>query len=159
MERVGTVIEVKPERATAVVKMRRHLACERCGRCGGILGGPDQLDHRVEVLNPINARVGQAVLVSSNDRKMIFVSFMLYLVPLAALVGGIFSWFYLSSRLGFSGKQDLPGVAVGLVLMGLVYLGLRGGDNRIKDNPAYKPVITALVKEKGEPGESPADLL
>ena len=40
MERVGTVIEVKPERATAVVKMRRHLACERCGRCGGILGGP-----------------------------------------------------------------------------------------------------------------------
>ncbi len=153
MDRVGTVIEVKP--GTAVVRLRRHLSCEHCGRCGGILGGPDQLDHLVEVLNPINARVGQKVLITADDRKVVFVSFMLYLVPLAALVGGIFLWMYISFRLGLQGRPELPAVAAGVVLMGLVYGGLRRWDNRIKDNPRYKPVIAELVDE---PEEGPADL-
>lgn len=148
MDRVGTVIEVKPR--SAVVRLRRHLTCERCGRCGGILGGPDQRDHLVEVLNPINARVGQKVLIIADDRKVVFVSFMLYLVPLIALVGGIFLWIYISPRLGFREGSELPAVALGMALMGLVYVGLRHWDNRIKDNPRYKPVIAELVKELEE---------
>ena len=80
---------------------------------------------------------------------------MLYLVPLAALVGGIFLWMYISVRLGLQGRPELPAVAAGVVLMGLVYGGLRRWDNRIKDNPRYKPVIAELVDE---PEEGPADL-
>jgi len=148
MDRVGMVIEVK--RDTAVVRLRRHLSCEHCGRCGGILGGPDQRDHLVEVLNPINARVGQKVLIAADDRRVVFVSFMLYLVPLAALVGGIFLGMYIFTRLGLQGKPELLAVAAGLVLMSLVYGGLRRWDNRIKDSPRYKPVIAKLVEEDKE---------
>lgn len=153
MDRVGTVIEVKPH--TAIVRLQRHLSCENCGRCGGLLGGPDQLDHLVEALNPINARAGQRVLIVADDRRVVFISFMLYLVPLAALISGIFLWIHISSHLGFRGRPELPAVAAGAFLMGLVYAGLRFWDNLIKDNPAYKPVIAALADED----EEPADLL
>ena len=59
-------------------------------------------------------------------------------------------WMYISLRLGFQGRPELPAVAVGIVLMGLVYVGLRCWDNRIKDNPRYKPVIAELVEEYEE---------
>ncbi len=148
MDRVGTVVEVKTR--TAIVKLRRHLSCENCGRCGGIFGGPDQLDHLVEVLNPIEARVGQRVLITADDRKVIFVSFMLYLVPLAVLLGGVFLWTYLHSRLELPGRPELPAVALGAILMALVYAGIRRWDKRIKDNPRYKPVISELLAETEE---------
>ena len=114
-----------------------------------------QLDHLVEVLNPIGARVGQKVLITADDRKIVFISFMLYLVPLAALLGGIFLWMYISSRLGLSGRQELPAVAAGAFLMVLVYAGIRCWDTRIKDNPRYKPVISELLRETEE---GPADI-
>ena len=81
MERIGTVTEEKGE--TAVVHLRRHLSCENCGRCGGLLGSEDRREHYVEALNPIRARSGQKVLIEMDDRRALFIAFMLYLVPVS----------------------------------------------------------------------------
>src|SRR5690554_4255604 len=82
LERVGIII--KTEGDTATVKMQRHLSCENCGRCGGILGKEDRRDHIVEVSNTVKAAVGQRVFIETDDRQAIFVAFMLYMVPLFA---------------------------------------------------------------------------
>jgi sigma-E factor negative regulatory protein RseC len=147
IERVGTVIEVKDE--TAVVKMQRHLSCENCGRCGGILGKEDQRDHIVEVPNPLKAAVGQRVYIETDDRQAIFVSFMLYMVPLFALIAGILGWLQLAPLLGFQGSQELPAVGVGFGLLALVFVGIRLWDRRVKETGRYRPGISGLVEEDG----------
>lgn len=146
MERIGTVVEEKGE--TAVVHMRRHLSCEKCGRCGGILGGADQRDLLVEVINPVGARTGQLVHVESDDRQLIFVAFMLYIVPLAVLVAGVLLWLNLAPAFGLPGNQDLAAIGIGFGLMVLVFMGIRAWDRRVSRTTRYKPVITGLAKKE-----------
>ena len=146
MERAGTIIEVKEN--TAVVRMQRHLSCANCGRCGGILGNEDRRELVVEVENPIRAAVGQRVIVETDDRQAVFVSFMLYIVPLAALVAGVLLWPPLARSFGLAGNQDLIAVAAGFCLMALVFLGIKVWDRRVKETGRYRPKITELAKEE-----------
>ncbi|MEW5785194.1 MAG: SoxR reducing system RseC family protein [Bacillota bacterium] len=144
MERAGTIIEVKA--GTAVVRMQRHLSCANCGRCGGILGNEDRRELVVEVENPIQAGVGQKVMVETVDAQVIFISFMLYMVPLAALVAGILLWPLLARSFGLGGNQDLTAVGAGFGLMALVFLGIKQWDRRVKETGRYRPVITEMIE-------------
>ncbi len=149
MEQIGIVTEVMDD--AAVVKVQRHLACKKCGRCG-MLSGADRREMVVEVHNPLSAAVGQKVYLETDDRQAIFVSFMLYIVPLAALVAGILLWPKLAAaHLDLAGNQDLAAVAVGFALMSLVFVGLRLWDRRIKETGRFRPVITGFVKEEDPP--------
>jgi sigma-E factor negative regulatory protein RseC len=146
VDRVGTVIEEKGD--TAVVQMQRHLSCENCGRCGGILGNEDRRQLVVEVLNPIKAVAGQKVLVESEARRVIFISFMLYIVPLAGLVAGILLWLKLAEVLGLGGAPEPAAAGVGFALMALIFFAIRIWDRRASKSNKYKPVITALAEEE-----------
>ncbi len=147
LERVGIVIATEGD--TAVVKMQRHLSCENCGRCGGILGKEDRRDHIVKVSNTLKAEVGQRVFIETDDRQGIFVAFMLYMVPLFALIAGIFGWLYLAAPLlGLQGSQELPAIGAGFLLLVLVYLGIRRWDRRVRESGRYRPTITGLVQEE-----------
>jgi len=146
VEQYGLVTETKGE--TAMVNLQRHLVCESCGRCG-ILSGSNKREIIVEALNPIQAGEGQRVLLESDDRQVLFISFILYLVPALALVAGIALWLtVIAPALGLQGSQELPAVGVGLLLMLIVFLSARIWDRRVKDNPDYKPVITALLNNE-----------
>ncbi|MDW7740343.1 MAG: SoxR reducing system RseC family protein [Bacillota bacterium] len=144
MEQYGLILENKEK--TALVSLQRHLVCENCGRCG-ILSGANKKEMIVEALNPIDAEKGQRVMMESNDRQILFLSFMLYLVPLGGLVAGIFVWLGLANLIGLEGSQDLFAVAAGLLLMVIVFVVIRSWDRRVKDDPRYKPVITEIIEE------------
>ena len=145
MEQYGLVIENKGE--TAVISLQRHLTCESCGRCG-MLSGSDKREITVEVLNPIKAEAGQRVILETDDRQVLFISFMLYLVPLGGLVAGIVLWLSVAESLGLGGNQELWAAAVGFGLMAVVFALIRIWDRRVKDDPRYKPVITGLIKDE-----------
>lgn len=146
MEQYGLVTENKGE--TALINLQRHLVCEKCGRCG-ILSGSNKREIIIEALNPINAEKGQRVLLESDDSQIILLAFMLYLVPILALVAGIVIWLSLvSPYFGLEGRQELPAVSVGFVLMALVYFFIRRWDKKVKDNPCFKPVITGLIEDE-----------
>ncbi len=143
MEQYGLVNENNGE--TAVVSLQRHLGCEKCGRCG-ILSGSNRRDTIIEALNPIQAGKGQRVLLKLDDRRVLFVSFMLYLVPLGGLISGIFLWLALVDHLELAVNRELTAVFAGFVLMAIIYYFIRLWDNRVKDNPNYKPVITQIIE-------------
>ncbi len=143
MEQYGLVNENKGE--TATVSLQRHLTCEKCGRCG-ILSGSNRQDTIIEALNPIQAGKGQKVLLETDDRRVLFVSFMLYLVPLGGLISGIFLWLTLVDYLELAVNRELTAVGAGFALMAIIYYFIRLWDNRAKDNPNYKPVITKLIE-------------
>lgn len=146
VERIGKVIEKHGNRA--VVLMRRHVACEGCGRCGGLLGGPDTKDSHVEVDNPIDALPGQTVRIEVDDGKLLLFSFVFYLLPVIVLLAGIWAGFSLAAAIGFKGDHVLIAVISGLGLAAMTFGGIRIWDRRVKDNPRYRPVITALVDEE-----------
>lgn len=142
MEREGIVIEDKGD--TAVVVIKRHLSCESCGGCG-ILSKSRQ-DHTLEATNTVKAKIGQRVYIETDDRQMLFVLFMLYMVPLFALVGGIVGWLHLGAFLGFEGRE-MPALVAGFALMALVFAGIRRWDRRVKKTGRYRPVITGVAEE------------
>jgi sigma-E factor negative regulatory protein RseC len=145
MEQYGLVTETGSD--TATINLQRHLTCEKCGRCG-ILSGVDRREMTVEALNPIHARQGQQVVLETDDRQILFLSFMLYLVPLAALLAGIIAGLSVAAFLNLKFNHELFAVGTGLIMMALVFFAIRIWDRRVKDNPKYKPVITGLVKEE-----------
>ena len=155
MEQYGLVTVHKGD--TALVNLQRHLTCESCGRCG-LLSGVNKREIIIEALNPIGAEKGQRVLLESDDNQVIFLSLMLYLVPIAALAAGILLWMYFAvPYLGLEGGQELQAVAAGFGLMALVFLLLRIWDNRVKDNPRYKPVITGLIDNEFDSAQDECD--
>ena len=145
MERAGLIVATKGK--TAMVRLQRHVSCAGCGRCGGLLGSAERRDLIVEVDNTIGAAVGQRVVVESDDRQVIFISFMLYMVPLAALVAGILLWPLLARSLSLGGNQDLFAVGAGFLLMALVFAGIKKWDRRVKESGRYRPVITGVAED------------
>ncbi len=155
MEQYGIISETRGD--VADVTLQRHLICGSCGKCG-IMSGSAKRKVTIEAHNPIRAEKGQRVVVESDDRQVIFLAFMLYIVPLLGLMAGIFFWLQAAGSLGYDGNQDLQAVAVGFILMAAIYLMIRRWDHRVKDNPQYKPNITGFLLDKPEceddmPGE------
>ena len=142
MEQYGTVIKEDGDLAT--VRLQRHLTCENCGRCG-IMSGSSRRDMVVSAINKIEAKRGQRVLMETDHRQVLFISFMLYIVPLIVLIAGIASGAKIAVLIGFQGNEDLLSVGVGFSAMLVVYLSIRTWDKRVRDDNRYKPVITGLV--------------
>ena len=143
MERIGKVLEDRGEQA--LVLLKRHMACEGCGRCGGILGGSDIKDEEVEVANPIGAIEGEMVQVEIDDQKVLLLSFVIYFVPVLALLIGLIFGQWVVINFGWTIEQNLASVIFGFFLMFITFLFIRRWDQFIKKTNKYKPVITSLV--------------
>lgn len=150
MEQFGLVLKTSAD--TATVNLQRHLTCENCGKCG-ILSGSGRRDITVEALNPIQAQSGQRVILETDDRQILFISFMLYLVPVAALLAGIFLGLAAAGRLNLTMNHELFAVCTGLVMMVVVFTLIRLWDRSVKNNPKYKPVITGLIQNEETCGD------
>ncbi len=146
MEQYGLITENKGE--TAIITLQKHLSCEKCGHCG-ILSGAGKREVSIEVSNPIKAEAGERVMIETDDRRMLFVSFMLYMVPLLGLVGGIFTGLMLAEHFSFQENQELYAVGTGFVFMAIIFLLIRVWDNKAKNNPYYRPVIVEIIYESG----------
>ena len=145
MEQYGIVTEAKEGRA--LVNLQRQEACASCGRCG-ILSGAGKKDIIVEALNPLQAEAGQCVLLESDDRQIIFISFMLYFVPVLALLAGIILMlFVLAPAFNIENYRELFAAGTGFLMMLIVFFCVRLWDKRLQDRADYKPVITALLKD------------
>ena len=154
MEQFGLVLNTTAD--TASVNLQRHLTCESCGKCG-ILSGSGRRDITVEALNPIQAKSGQRVILETDDRQILFISFMLYLVPVAALLAGILLGLATAGRFNLTMNHELFAVCTGLVMMAVVFTLIRLWDRSVKNNPKYKPVITGLIQAEEPCGDLSSD--
>ena len=140
------------EQNKAVVKVRPNLSCENCGRCGGFFGDPEKnQDQLVEVFNPIGAGKGQLVRLEAKATEVLLAAFMLYLLPLFALVVGLFAGRSFVLSQGLAVNADMWGMLTGLVLMIIVFIVLRLNERRLAKGKRFKAVITAVVSEEDVP--------
>jgi sigma-E factor negative regulatory protein RseC len=154
VEQFGQVMELKSDNK-ALVKVRQHLSCGKCGRCAGFFGDPETRDHiLVEVNNPIGAKEGELVRLEAKAHEMLLAAFLLYFVPLIGLLAGVFLGRNWAIARGLAGNPDLWGLITGLVLMVVFFLFLRAQEGNFKRGNHFKAIITSVVSEEEIPADS-----
>ena len=112
----GTVIEKNG--SVSKVKIGGD-ACQGCGKCGKF---------RQKVItahDTTNALIGDSVTLEVDDSKYKLSILLLYILPLIALIIGVFVGFYIISPLIDNISVDIISVGCGIIFTVIVYLILR----------------------------------
>lgn len=140
----GTVVETAD--GTALVLVERGSACHGCaaqGVCHTLGGGSDA---RVTVKNDLNAKAGDVVELCIRESSLVSASFIVYMVPVAALFAVAALAGCLARRWGWDPEaSSAAGAVVGLVLS---LFGIRLFHPVLDRYEALKPSITRIVREK-----------
>ncbi len=139
MKQCGVVKEVKGEYATVV--MQRHTSCSGCNACK--MGHEDT---KVEIrgINNAKGKVGQWVSVDMENHDVLMAAFIVYIIPLIALIAGIvISNLALSSVAGE--YLDLVSAAVGFGTMAITFLIIHVKEKNFSISRRYLPVITEVM--------------
>ena len=144
IEETGQIVDV--EGAFAWVESERASSCSSCavrkgcgtGAIAKILG---QRRVRLRVLNRIEARVGDHVVIGVSESGLVRGSLAVYAAPLFGLFAGALGSYAMASR--FYPEWPTDPVAVAGALAGFVsgLFWLRGFSRRTAKDPAYQPVV------------------
>lgn len=143
LKEAGLVLRVEGE--LAVVKTKRSAMCDGCG-CGGFcraLGGGSDME--VAARNEAGAKVGDAVRVTVPPKTFLKASFLVYMVPVAALIVGALLGSTLGPSLSPGVSSDLFAVVFGLTLFCLSFALLRVWARGTKGGEKYYPVISEIL--------------
>jgi len=133
------VIEVRNGRA--LVETSRSSACKACaGRAGcATLGGGREA--RVWAADHVGVERGMRVEVAVGEGSFLLAGFLVYMVPVAALLLGAYGGHSWATRNGFD--ADLTAAGAGISFMALALLASRFiASRRIKG-----PVVTRVIDE------------
>jgi len=144
IEETGQVVDV--DGAFAWVESERASSCGSCavrkgcgtGALAKVMG---QRQVRLRVLNRIQARVGDHVVIGISESGLLRGSLAVYVAPLAGLFAGALAGYALASRFYPAWPADPVAIAGALAgfVCGLVWL--RCFSRRSARNPAYQPVV------------------
>lgn len=126
---------------SAEVRVERSGGCSSCANeatCG-MYGKAEMI---VTASNPLGARPGQKVRISMKTVGAIKASFILYLVPLAGLLVGMF----VGRSTSVFGSRDASAAVCSLAFMALAFVGLRiYGHLKYDRDSSYIPEISAVL--------------
>ncbi|MBN1533997.1 MAG: SoxR reducing system RseC family protein [Spirochaetes bacterium] len=140
----GTVVSV--EGRFVIVEAQGGSQCEGCAMghsCG--LGAKDR-PRRIRMRNSIGVAEGDRVLFTLQERTVLIASFLLYLFPVAMLIGGAAA----GAAAGIPGvDRDLSaaggGIAALLVSLGIIRLLSR----RLERMKSVVPILVGTVPPEG----------
>lgn len=135
-EEEGIIIEIIKGNI-AKVKVGRHNECKNCGAC------PGDSSVVIEAKNPIEAKLGQRIAFEMKETNMLMAAFVVYIVPLVAVVVGVFLGQTIAKKFGFSilGFQ----IAGGIITFILSMLNIKYFDKYAHNNDKMQPVITRIL--------------
>ena len=141
MNQQGYIVEIV-DNITAKLKLKRHSACASCGKYATT---SEEKDIIVEVDNSIGAKVGDRVEVNMQTINVLKAAFIVYTIPLIALLIGIVGTFYTLNTINFNGNIEAISGVVGLVLTFIVFLILKKNDKKFRDSKEYIPIVTRII--------------
>jgi len=147
IEETGQVVDV--EGAFAWIESERTSTCGACNvrkGCGTAVLAKVLGQRRVHlrVLNRINARVGDDVVIGISESGLVRGSLAVYAVPLAGLFAGAIAGAIAGDFLGkyfFTGSSDPVAIAGALAGLGAGLFWLKRFSRRTEKDAAYQPVI------------------
>ncbi len=145
IEEVGTVVELKGKH-TVMVLCQKSTLCENCASNGHCTLGDDDRTRLVEVSNPVGAQVGDRVLISTSTKSFLTSSFLLYIVPLIALVIGAIVGKGVGEYLETGLDPNILSAIFGVFFMIGSFVILRVGSQALKYED-YRPKIVEILQE------------
>lgn len=142
MEEFAQVVRVLDEK-TVEVELRRHSACSHCGQCSH---GSDSQITRFEVGNPVQAKVGDLVLLEMETGSLMKAVVLIYLLPLVNLVIGFVLGNWLNNRLQILPGETFPAL-LGVGLLALTFVFVRLYDQQMGLNSRFHPQIKRVIPE------------
>ncbi len=142
MREQGLVIQLEDQNM-AQVQFRAGSACEKCGAC--MLGGSGIA--LIKAQNEVGAGVGDVVEVDIRPSQVIWASFLIFILPLVALILGYFVGSYISIKLNIGSQQNF-GILFAVLLLALSFLGLSFYDRILGKKKKFMCRITGVVKAK-----------
>ena len=129
----------------AWVVTRRSEMCEACASHGACktLGSGKEVE--VEVLNVVQAKPGDQVLLTLEDQSLVKLSFLVYLFPILALIAG--------AALGMKAapiletNPELTSFGLASICFGLAFVLVRIKDKKLAQTGAVIPKIARIIKE------------
>lgn len=145
MNETGWIVETKG--GQAVVRIARNSACAQCGACQL---GCHQDEMLLTIPNRLNGEPGDAVELELSSNQVLKASAITYLIPLAALIFGVFLGYRLAPQWGMD--PDLLGGGLGLFLTIGSFFGIRGMERLLKQGNQFSPQMVKIYKgyRKGE---------
>ena len=136
MLQTGIVKEIT--RDTAIVMIERSSSCgESCASCGLCPGQKAE----VKALNEAGANVSDTVIISMADKKVLGAAFLVYIVPLIALIAGYFIGDAIFHK-------EALAILTGFFLTALFFCVIIFADRKI--NNRYTPKIVRIINTDTE---------
>lgn len=132
---VGTVIGIDGDKAKVVFK--RSKACGDCHAC--VSFGSDSAE--TEIKNTLGAKVGDRVEIRLHSGSVFKASFILYGIPLAALLAGVL----IGSRFG-----DVWAAAAGIGAAVTALIVIRLFEPKFRKMGEFDPIMTAIVTDSND---------
>jgi sigma-E factor negative regulatory protein RseC len=137
----GIVQEVAATKAFIVIN--RTSACAGCHGQSGCRPSESK-DMIIEAINELNAKVGDRVQISLPTGSLLKATFLVYFLPVVALVIGAIAGGKLGPfLLGFN--STLGSILCGFGAMAAVLLAVKWFDRSIDAKPNYWPRITRIL--------------
>ena len=146
IEEVGTVVELK-SKMIAVVMCTKSSLCENCATNGNCALGDDDNTRLIEVHNLLGAEVGEQVRIATTTKSFLQSSFLLYIVPLIALVIGAIVGLLVGEKISIGLDPNLLSAIFGVFFMSGSFVILRVGSSAL-NKESYMPKIIEILKEE-----------
>jgi sigma-E factor negative regulatory protein RseC len=143
LEETGLVLRIEGE--LAIVKTKRGAMCDGChsgGFCKALVGGSDM---EVAAINEVGAKVGDEVRVTIPSKTFLKASFLVYMVPVTALILGALLGSELGPNLSPGVSSDVFAVICGLILFFLSFVLMRVWTKGTKGGQQYCPIISEII--------------
>jgi len=146
IEEVGIVVELKGKH-TVVVMCRKSSLCQHCASSGMCAIGDDSSSRLVEAQNMLGATIGDEVCISTTTRSFLQSSFLLYIVPLIALVAGAIAGKLVGENLPTGLDPNLLSAIFGIFFMIGSFVLLRVGSS-VLNKESYMPKVVAILRNE-----------
>ena len=143
LTRTGVVKAIQGRMALVITKMEPE--CESCKAkeaCFSLGGGGANTEVRAR--NTVGAEVGDIVTISMRSSALVRVSFLVYMLPILALIGGIVLGYSLA-RLIPVDENILVGIC-GLFAFSGAFVWVKKKGDRLSARQVYIPHITSRQK-------------
>lgn len=138
LTKTGVVTAI--EGRMAVVVTRHEPECESCSAkdtCSSL--GGSGANREVRARNTARAQVGDVVKISIQGSPFLKVTFLVYMVPILAIIGGALLGYFVAKF--FTAHENLlVGVFAGLGLLGS-FLWVKKKGDKLSERPEFLPEI------------------
>ncbi len=130
------------ERDKAIILISRGGHCEACTE-KGTCGMGTAKEYRIEIKNNLGLKGGERVEVSLPTGSVLWLVFLVYLIPVLLMLTGAGLGYLLAGDFG----MDQTKASILLALLGLLlpFIPLRILDKRARNSPKYSPQITKVM--------------